>query len=186
MRALTLAALLLVGCTGGPGATPSPATPDATTVSAAPTVGTSTTPTAGTSTTPPTAPPTARPVLDTVYTADDQEIARLIRAGAETAIPQLKLLNDMDPSRLEDLFLPLGTWITNQMAGIEAYTPSSCTAAAKALFVDGMDAYDDIRQTFLDWRDWGAHGRPFPFAAPRLTVEMFEEALAKLKVNCPT
>jgi hypothetical protein len=125
-------------------------------------------------------------VLNSLPTADDQEIARLIRAGAEAAIPQLKVLNDMDPSRLEDLFLPLDIWITNQMAGIEAYTPSNCTAAANTLFVDGMDAYDDIRQTFMDWRDWGAHGHPFSPGAPRLAVAMFEEALAELEVNCPT
>jgi hypothetical protein len=186
MRALTLAAFLLAGCTGGPGATPSPATPAATTESAAPTASPLTTPPSAPPTTRPTAPPTARPVLDSVPTADDKEIAKLIRAGAEAAIPQLKLLNDMDPSRLEDLFLPLDTWITNQMAAIEAYTPSSCTATASTLFVDGMDAYDDIRQTFMDWRDWGAHGHPFSPGAPRLAVAMFEEALAELEVNCPT
>jgi hypothetical protein len=120
-----------------------------------------------------------------VYTADDEEIARLITAGAEEAIPQLKLLNAMDPGKLEDLFLPLGTWIDGQKAGVEAYTPSSCTAGAVQLFQEGMDAYDDIRQTFLAWRDWGANGHPFSRGAPPQAVAILEAARAELEARCP-
>lgn len=174
MRAAALVALLLAGCAGAPGVTPSPATP------AAPA-----TPTAGMSTTQPTAPPTATPVPNTVYTADDEEIAKLIRAGADEAIPQLKLLNDMDPGQLEDRFLPLGVWITSQKAGVEAYTPSSCTTAAVALFIKGMDRYDDMRKRFLAWRDWGAHGHAFAVGAPGQAVATFEEALVELEAHCP-
>lgn len=177
MRAAALVALLLAGCAGAPGVTPSPAPPVASAASA--------TPTASMSTMQPTAPPTATPVADTVYTADDEQIATLIRAGADEAISQLKLLNDMDPGQLEDQFLPLGVWITSQTAGVEAYTPSSCTTAAVALFIKGMDQYDAIREQFLAWRDWGAHGHAFPVGAPRQAVETFEEALVELEAHCP-
>lgn len=178
MRAAALVALLLAGCTGVPGATPSPATPGATAAPAAPTA-------AGTATRQPTAPPTATPELATVYTADDEEIAKLIRAGADEAIPQLKGLRAMDPSKLEGLFLPLLVWITGQKAGVAAYTPSSCTAAAAALFIDGLDQYDAIRKQFLAWRDWGASGHAFPVAAPGQAVVTFEEALVELEAHCP-
>jgi hypothetical protein len=176
MRALTLAALLVAGCTGSLGTTPSQATPDAITASAAPTV--------ATTTAPPTASPTASAAVDVVYTADDEQIAKLIEAGADEAITQLRLLNDMDPDKLEDLFVPLGTWITAQRAGIEALTPSSCTASAVTAFMEGMDAYDSIREKFLAWRDWGAHGHAFPPGAPREAAAMFETALLELEAHC--
>jgi hypothetical protein len=172
MRAAALLALLLAGCAGGPGATPPVATVPAT-------------PTAGTPTPQPTAPPTATPVPNTVYTPDDEEIAKLIRAGTDEAIPQLKLLNDADPDKLEDLFLPLLVWITSQKEGVETYKPSSCTTAAVALFIEGMDRYDDIREKFLAWRDWGAHGNAFPVGAPGQAVATFEEALVELEAHCP-
>ncbi len=120
----------------------------------------------------------------TVYTADDEEIAKLIRAGADEAIPQLKLLNDMDPQKMEDLFLPLLEWITSQRAGVEAYTPSGCTAPALALFNKGMDQYDAIREQFIAWRDWGAQRHAFPVAAPGQAVKTFEEALVELEAHC--
>ncbi|MGP1675073.1 MAG: hypothetical protein ACTS8Z_07665 [Candidatus Limnocylindrales bacterium] len=120
-----------------------------------------------------------------MYTADDEEIAKLIRAAADEAIPQLKLLNDMDPSKLEDLFVPLGVWIESQTAGVEALTASSCTATAVALFLKGMDAYDDIRELFMAWRDWGAHGNAFPPGAPRSAAASIEEARAELELHCP-
>jgi hypothetical protein len=177
MRLAALVALLLAGCTASPGVAPSPATPAATAASA--------TPTAAMSTTEPTAPPTATTVISTVYTADDDEIAKLIRAGAAEAIPDLKLLNDMDPSKLEDQFLPLGEWITAQKAGLEAYTASSCTTVAVELFIDGIDQYDAIRKQFLAWRDWGANGHAFPVAAPGQAVVAFEKALVELEARCP-
>ena len=175
MRA-ALVAFLLAGCTASPGA-PSPTAPAASAASA--------TPTADMSTPEPTASPTATTVTSTVYTADDHEIAKLIRAGAAEAIPVLKLLNDMDPSKLEDQFLPLGEWITSQKAGIEAYTASSCTTAAVEGFVDGIDQYDAIRKKFLAWRDWGGSGHAFPVAAPGQAVVAFEKALAELEAHCP-
>jgi len=178
MRAITLAALVLAGCTAGPGGTPARATPGATVAPATP---------AAVSPTPrPSAPPTASPVPATAYTADDEEIATRIREGAEEAIPQLKLLNGMDPGKLEDLFLPLAAWIADQRAAVAAITPSSCTAGAVELFIEGLDAYDDIRETFMGWRDWGAHGHPFPRGAPPQAVAILEEAVAELEVHCPT
>jgi hypothetical protein len=177
MRVAALVALLLAGCTASPGATASPAAPVASAASA--------TPTAGMSTPEPTASPTATAVTSTVYTADDDEIAKLIRAGAAEAIPDLKLLNDMDPSKLEDQFLPLGEWITGQRAGIAAYSASSCTTGAVELFVDGLDQYDAIRKQFLAWRDWGANGHAFPVAAPGQAVLAFEGALVELDAQCP-
>jgi hypothetical protein len=177
MRAAALIALLLAGCTGGPGATLVPATgAPAQVVTAAPTAR---------PTLQPTASPSATPVPNTVYTADDEEIAKLIVAGADEAIPQLKLLRTMDPDARTDLFQPLSVWITSQKAGIEGFTPSSCTSAAVAAFIDGMDQYDKMREKFLAWRDWGAHRDPFPPGAPGQAVATFEAAVVELEAHCP-
>ena len=124
-------------------------------------------------------------VVSTVYTADDDEIAKLIRAGAAEAISDLKGLNDMDPSKLEGQFLPLGEWITSQRAGLAAFTATTCTASAVELFNDGIDQYDAIRKQFLAWRDWGAQGHAFPVAAPGQAVIAFEKALVELDAHCP-
>ncbi len=179
MRAAVVAVLLLAACTVAPVATAPPATPGD-----APTTAVAATPTPR-----PTAPPTPTPAPtaspNTVYTADDTAIAKLIRAGADEAIPQLKVLNDMDPSKLTDLFRPLGDWIADQQAGIAAHTPSTCTTAAAALFLKGLDQYDTIRGQFLAWRDWGAHGHAFPVGAPREAVATFDEAMVELEAHCP-
>lgn len=169
MRAVALAVLLLAGCTGGPGASPTPG------IAASPTP-----PTA-----PPTAPPAPTPLASAICTAADEAIVELIQAGANEAIPRLKDLNDMDPDKLEDLFVPLGTWITDQQTRVEAYTPSGCTADAVAMFIEGIDAYDDIREMFLAWRDWGANGHAFHPEAPRQAAALFEGALAELETHCP-
>jgi hypothetical protein len=174
-----LLALLLAGCTAAPGATSSPATPVAQA---------SATPTAE-----PTATPTAKPtqsaapsiVESTTYTADDEQIATLIRAGADEAIPQLKALNKTDPQALEDLFLPLQDWISGQRAGVGALAPSSCTAPAVKLFLQGIDQYDAIRKKFLAWRDWGAQGHAFPPGAPGEATRTLEAAVAELEATCP-
>ena len=176
MRVAALVVLLLAGCTATPGAPSTSATPAATPTPTA---------TASLSTPEPTASPSASPVVSMVYTPDDEEIAKLIRAGADEAIPDLKGLNDMDPSKLEGQFLPLGEWLTSQRAGLEAFTASSCTAAAVELFIDGIDKYDAIRKQFLAWRDWGAQGHAFPVAAPGQAVVAFEKAVAELEANCP-
>jgi hypothetical protein len=177
LAVLLLAVLLLAGCTAGPGATTSPSAPA---VTAAPATPSPVPPTPS-----PTPPPLETPVAATEYTADDEEIANLIRAGAEEAIPQLKALNESDPSKLEDLFLPLGEWIAGQKAGVEAFTPTTCTSAAVALFMDGLDQYDDIREKFLAWRDWGATGNAFPLGAPGQAATAFREAVAELDAHCP-
>jgi hypothetical protein len=173
MRTVLLAVLLLAGCTAGPGASPPP-TVEATTVPTA-------RPTAS-----PTAEPTTTSAPDAVYTAEDEEIATLIKTSADQVIPQLKLLNEMDPSKLEDLFLPLDVWITSQKAAVEAHTPSACTTTAVDMFLKGMNQYDDIRKKFLAWRDWGAHGHAFPVAAPGQAVLTFERAVVELGPHCPS
>jgi hypothetical protein len=173
-----LAAVMFVGCTAGAGATTLPDTP----VPATPSPAAVPTPTP----TPASAPPSASPVLSTVYTADDTEIAELITAGVEEATVQLKALADMDPSQMEGLFLPLGAWITERRTELAARTPTSCTAAAVALFNDGLDQYDAIREKFLEWRDWGANGRAYPAGAPREARETFAAAVAELEANCPS
>jgi hypothetical protein len=175
-RAVALAAILLAGCTAGTGATPPVAT-SATTASTAPSV--------GTSTASPTASLVASPSLNATFTADDEKIATLISTGAEIAIPQLMVLNESDPSKLEDIFLPLGVWIASQKAGVESYSASACTSAAVARFIEGMDRYDAIRKQFLAWRDWGANGHAFPPGAPRQAHESFDAALAELGAHCP-
>ncbi len=177
MRAAALAVLLLAGCTGGSTATSSPAVPAATAAPA--------TPTDSAATALPTASPATTPTPNTVYTAGDEEVAKLIKEGADEAIPQLLLLNDSDASKQAELFVPLGVWINGQKAGVQAYTPSSCTVAAAALFIEGMDLYDAIRKKFLAWRDWGGAGYAFSPAAPGQAVRTFEEALDELEAHCP-
>lgn len=177
MRAAALVVVLLVaGCAGGPGAVPSATPPPAATESV-----TAATPSPTLS---PTASALASPVVSTVYTADDEAIAALIRASAAEAIPQIKELNKMDPQKLEELFLPLQDWITGERTAIAALTPTTCTAAAVEHFNEGIDQYDDIRKTFLAWRDWGAKNRPFPAGAPGLAATEFEAALAELEASC--
>ncbi|HET7169084.1 MAG TPA: hypothetical protein VFI69_07755 [Candidatus Limnocylindrales bacterium] len=177
MRAMVLAGLLLAGCTAGPGATLPAATAAAPAASAA-------------STSSPTPSPSDEPAATTdapatVYTADDVEIAKLIRAGAETSVTQLKRLRDMDPSKLVELFVPLGTWIATQKTAVAAYTPSACTMSAVTLFNDGLQRYDAIRKKFLAWKDWGAHGNAYPPAAPREAAETLTKAVAELDAHCP-
>lgn len=182
MRAATIAlllALLLAGCTAGPGASPSPATPVAE-ASATPTPAPTSTPTAK-----PTPSPASSIVDSTTYTEEDEQIATLIRAGADEAIPQLRALNKTDPQKLEDLFLPLQDWIASQRSGVEALAPSSCTAPAVKLFLTGIDQYDAIRKKFLAWRDWGAQGHAFPPGAPGEAVRTLEAAVAELEATCP-
>jgi hypothetical protein len=169
--ASVLVGLLVVGCSAGTGPTRQPATPA---VTAAPV-----TPTAA-----PSVAPSASPVANTAYTADDEAIAKLVTAGADEAVPQLRALNDADPSKLEDLFLPLGDWISSQRAELEAFTPSTCTADAVDHFEDGLAQYDAIRKKFLAWRDWGATGHAFPPGAPREAATAFEEAVAELDAHC--
>jgi hypothetical protein len=180
MRAVVLATLLLVGCTASPAAS----TDLAPSASASPAAIASATASAAPSTAAPTGSSPASPEGDGSYTADDAQIALLIRAGAEDAIPQLKGLNDSDPSKLERLFEPLGIWIASQKSDVAAYVASSCTADAVARFTEGLDRYDAIRKKFLAWRDWGALGNAFPPGAPREAGDSFREALAELEAHC--
>jgi hypothetical protein len=177
-------ALALAGCTGGSGTPLQSAGPG---VSATPTADAATpaaTTTAAPSATPSSAHPSATPVFSTTYTSDDEQIAALIRAGVDEAVPQLRLLNDSDPSELQELFGPMGEWISSQVTGVAAYTPSSCTSTAVALFLDGMAQYDAIRKQFLAWRDWGAHGHAFPPAAPPQAAKTLEAAVVELTAQC--
>jgi hypothetical protein len=194
MKTLTLIGLLVVGCTAGPAAVPpiaapsiaapSVAAPAVDVASPAPPTGT---PSASLSVEPRSSASAPEPATTEVApTAGDEEVAALIKAGVETAVPQLRSLNDLDPSKLQDLFVPLGAWITDQISAVEAYDAGTCSGEAVTLYVDGLDAYDDIRQTFLAWKDWGAHGRPFPAGSPREIAATLEKALAELEVDCAT
>ena len=171
------AGFLIAGCTAGSGApTPTTFAPSA---SAAP-------PSVVAPSSPTPAVPTASVELTTTYTDDDASIATLILTVSEEAIPQLKGLNRSDPSTLEALFLPLGEWIAAQRTAIGGYAPSTCTEAAVELFHDGLDQYDDIREKFMAWRDWGANGHAFPPGAPNVAVAAFEEARVELDAHCPS
>jgi hypothetical protein len=175
--AIALVGLLVAGCAVGAGPTPQPATP---VVTAAPATPTPAPPSAE-----PSVPPSASPVANTIFTADDEAIATIVQTAADEAIPQLKVLNDTDPDKLEDLFLPLGEWITAQRTDVEALTASSCTAEAVELFEDGLAQYDAIRKKFLAWRDWGANGNAFPPGAPREASDTFKAAVDELAAHCP-
>jgi hypothetical protein len=107
-----------------------------------------------------------------------------VRAGVAEALPQLKQLNDLDASEELPLFEPLGAWIAKQRTAVDAYTPSSCTADAVALFHDGIDQYDEIRERFLAWRDWGAHGHAYSLAAPRKIATTLQKAMGELEARC--
>ena len=76
-------------------------------------------------------------------------------------------------------------WIDEQRSAISRLTPSACTVDAVALYLEGIDGYDDIRKEFLAWRDWGAHGHAFPPGAPRTAADAMEAALAELDAGCP-
>jgi hypothetical protein len=132
----------------------------------------------------PTARPSATALAATAYAGDDAAIATVVRDGVTVAVGQLRDLDDNDPDKLQTLFTPLGSWISARESAIEALTPSTCTAEAVELFLDGLRQYDDIRKDFNAWRDWGAHGHPFAPVAPRLAVETFEQAVAALIATC--
>ena len=105
--------------------------------------------------------------------------------GADEVIPQLKGLNDADPSKLEELFHPLGIWIASQRTAVAGHAASSdCTAGAVERYLEGLDRYDDIRKKFLAWRDWGALGNAFPPGAPREAGVSFRGALVELEAHC--
>ena len=174
--ATALVALLVAGCAVGAGPTPEAATP----ASSTPPV----TPVPTTPSPEPSAPPSASPVANTVFTPDDEEIAGIVRSAVDEAIPQLKVLNDSDPSKLEDLFVPLGDWITTQRTEVAALTASTCTADAVELFEEGLGQYDTIRKKFLAWRDWGANGNAFPPGAPHEASDTFRAAVDELDAHC--
>lgn len=180
-RALLLAAtMLLAGCAPGTGA---PATQEVQGDIVPATPAASTRPTSPSPTGPSVAPsPTA--VARTTFTADDRRLASLIRAGASEAVPRLRVLSDMDPSRLALLFDPLGTWLKEQKAAVTALTASTCTTAAVELFLDGINQYDSIRKKFLAWRDWGIHGHAFTAKAPLDAADTLEDAVAELGAHC--
>jgi hypothetical protein len=175
--ATALVALLVAGCAVGAGPTPEPATPASTETPA--------TPAPVTPSPEPSVPPSASPGANTVFTADDEEIAAIVRSAVDEAIPQLKVLNDTDPSKLEDLFVPLGEWITAQRTDVEALAASNCTAEAVELFEEGLSQYDTIRKKFLAWRDWGANGNAFPPGAPREASDTLKAAVEELDAHCP-
>ena len=180
MRGLALEALLLAGCTASPGVAP------AATTAALPTATTGPSPSRSPTPRPTSAPRTSpTPVVSTTYTPDDEQIAEVIRAGVAAAIPELERLNDMDPSDQVALFEPLGAWITTQTEAVKRFTPSSCTADAVTLFLDGLDQYDEIRGLFLAWKDWAAHGRAYSHGAPGQIAATLTEATAELDTRCP-
>ena len=174
--AAALLALLVVGCSVGAGPTAESAAP----VVSTPPV----TPVPATPPAEPSAPPSASPIANTTFTADDEKIAQIVTSAVDEAIPQLKVLNDTDPSKLEDLFLPLGDWITTQRSELTALQASSCTADAVELFEEGLAQYDAIRNKFLAWRDWGANGNAFPPGAPREASDTLRAAVDELDAHC--
>lgn len=174
--AAALLALLVGGCSVGAGPTAEPVTP----VVSSPSVS----PVPATPSTEPSAPPSASSVANTTFTADDEKIAQIVKAAVDEAIPQLKVLNETDPSKLEDLFLPLGEWITTQRSDVAALQASSCTTDAVELFEEGLAQYDAIRKKFLAWRDWGANGNAFPLGAPREASDTLQAAVDELDAHC--
>ena len=174
--ATALVALLVAGCSAGAGPTPEAATP--------PVTGSPVTPASAPTSAAASVPPSASVAANTTFTADDEAIATIVKAAVDEAIPQLKVLNDTDPDKLEDLFLPLGDWITAQRTDVGALTASSCTTDAVELFEQGLAQYDAIRKKFLAWRDWGANGNAFPPGAPREASETFTAAVDELDAHC--
>ena len=173
-RAIALVALVLAGCTATPGASVAPSSPAVLTTATA---------TATASPTPLAVSPS--PAAAGEFTADDEQIATLIKAGAADAVPDLRTLSDADPSKLALLFEPLGAWIKQQRSGVGALTASECTMAAVELYIDGINQYDSIRKKFLAWRDWGIHGHAFTAKAPLDAADTLEGAVAELELHCP-
>ena len=177
MRVAALLALLLAGCTASPGAPASPAAPVPSAASAAPT--------ADLSTPEPSPSPTATMVTSTVYTADDDEIAKLVRAGAAEAISISRRSTTWTRASWKASSCPLANGSPVSGRGSRRSPATSCTAPAVELFHDGLDQYDAIRKQFLAWRDWGAQGHAFPVAAPGQAVIAFEQAVVELDATCP-
>lgn len=174
----SLAWLVVAGCTAVPGTTAPTPTPGASAAFA-----TTAKPTTADPTSEPSATLSPAPAISNA--ADDAAIADAIRAAVAEAIPELERLNKMDPSSQVKLFEPLGAWIGRQQQAVAASTANGCTAEAVELFLDGLDAYDDIRERFLAWKDWGAHGHAYPPGAPREIATTLKQATAALEASCP-
>ena len=177
-----IAACLVAACSAGRGSSPAAALP----------AGGSPTQTAAVQG--PTARPThpsashpasASPASSSRYTADDERVATLIETGVAAAVPQLRVLNKTDPSKQVAFFEPVGTWIAAEKAALAALTPSTCTAPAVELFTDALKQYDTMREKFLAWKDWGAHGHAYSPGAPMAAVRTLQDALAELDAHCP-
>ena len=176
---VTLAVVLLMGCATGPGGSAPPPSPDVVAAAPAQKVASSTV-------RPATSLPSS-PVTDVVYTAADQEIAELMTAAAGQAIPVFKGLNVMDPSHLEDLGKPLGTWIADSSAPPSRRTPRA--TARRWPWRGSSKAWTPTTTSgslFLAWRDWGAHGDAFHPEAARQAAVLLEDALVELEAHCAT
>lgn len=181
--ALVLAASVMAGCTASIGGAPAAGRALSSAPLATPTTAPSPRPT-------PTPRPTIAPVTSptpearTTYTPDDEGLAEVIRAGVAEALPELERLADMPPSDQVALFEPLGVWITTETEAVKGFRPSSCTADAVDLFLDGLDQYDEIRALFLAWKDWGAHGRAYAYGAPGQIAATLTQAATSLEASC--
>ena len=169
-----LFAFALAGCASGPGAPASPtiepATPTATPAAA---------------TQAPSVAPSPTAAAATSYTADDTQIAALMKSISAEANKTLLKLKDMDLNQQLAALTPVPKWVNARKAEVNELTPSSCTEAAVLLFFRGLDKYSDIAEKFLAWREWGVIGDPYPRNMPMQATDYLTKAQAELTATCP-
>jgi len=169
-----LFAYALAGCASGPGAPASPTIEPATpTVTPAPV------------TQAPSIAPSPTAGAATSYTADDTQIAALMKSISAEANKTLLKLKDMDLNQQLAALTPVPKWVNARKAEVNELTPSSCTEAAVLLFFRGLDKYSDIAEKFLAWREWGVIGAPYPRNMPMQATDYLTKAQAELTATCP-
>jgi hypothetical protein len=175
---LAAAALLLGACGAAPGASSPASSTTPATATAATTPSTSSAPTAA-----PTASAAAAATAG-AYTADDEQIAAIIRESETAAVPDLMTVASLTLKQQAALFLPVRAWIKAQTGKVDDLAATACTSAAVKLFKDGMERYRNIAQDFLDWREWGAAGLPYARSAPLQAAKLLTGAVSALAATC--
>jgi len=133
----------------------------------------------------PSVAPSPTAAAATSYTADDTQIAALMKSISAEANKTLLKLKDMDLNQQLAALTPVPKWVNARKAEVNELTPSSCTEAAVLLFFRGLDKYSDIAEKFLAWREWGVIGAPYPRNMPMQATDYLTKAQAELTATCP-
>lgn len=118
-------------------------------------------------------------------TADDEEIARIIKTTASDTLERLDGLDfeSMSIGEIGQAFKDLRDYAESQRARIGFFTPSECTSDAADTFNESMDLLESSSQDFLDWLATGSSGEP-PVDDATRAGELLAQANGQLAAAC--